>query len=542
MPTITFNKKELVKLIGKNLKDRELEEIVNSLKANVEEITEDEIKVELTADRSDMFVVEGFARVVRDFIGLNSSEIRISNSKIIVRQEEVPVRPYIACAVVRNVKLNEENIKSLMNAQEVLHETVGRKRKKVAIGLHDFDKIEGEIWYKGVSRNEKFVPLDGKEEMSLIDVLAKTEKGRKYGELIINANKWPVFVDGKGIFSFPPILNSERTRITENTKNIFIDVTGIDKNAVKQAMNILVLMFGERSCRIEGVRIRGKKESFTPEWVEKPIEIEKKKIEKILGESFGDEEIKKLLKKMGYKAIVDKECIIAVVPPYRFDIFSEIDVIEDIAIAYGYNNFTPELPNVFTKGELSKIEKSSDEIRELLVGFGFQEILRPILTNEEIQFKRMLIERDAIKIKNPVSELYTQARVWLLPSIMDFLSKNTKEAYPQKVFEIGDVILPNKKSETGAKEERKVAAAIAANGSFFAETKRIVLEIAKKLRIDIELKEDLHPSFIEGRFVKVYSAGEEIGFFGEMSPQVLENFKIYVPVAALEMKISEFNP
>jgi phenylalanyl-tRNA synthetase beta chain len=542
MPTITFNKKELVKLIGKNLKDRELEEIVNSLKANVEEITEDEIKVELTADRSDMFVVEGFARVVRDFIGLNSSEIRISNSKIIVRQEEVPVRPYIACAVVRNVKLNEENIKSLMNAQEVLHETVGRKRKKVAIGLHDFDKIEGEIWYKGVSRNEKFVPLDGKEEMSLIDVLAKTEKGRKYGELIINANKWPVFVDGKGIFSFPPILNSERTRITENTKNIFIDVTGIDKNAVKQAMNILVLMFGERGCRIEGVRIRGKKESFTPEWVEKPIEIEKKKIEKILGESFSDEEIKKLLKKMGYKAIVDKECIIAVVPPYRFDIFSEIDVIEDIAIAYGYNNFTPELPNVFTKGELSKIEKSSDEIRELLVGFGFQEILRPILTNEEIQFKRMLIERDAIKIKNPVSELYTQARVWLLPSIMDFLSKNTKEAYPQKVFEIGDVILPNKKSETGAKEERKVAAAIAANGSFFAEMKRIVLEIAKKLRIDIELKEDLHPSFIEGRFVKVYSAGEEIGFFGEMSPQVLENFKIYVPVAALEMKISEFNP
>jgi phenylalanyl-tRNA synthetase beta chain len=542
MPTITFNKKELLKLIGKNLKDRELEEIVNSLKANIEEMTEDEIKVELTADRSDMFVVEGFARVVRDFIGLNSSEIRISNSKIIVRQEEVPVRPYIACAVVRNVKLNEENIKSLMNAQEVLHETIGRKRKKVAIGLHDFDKIEGEIWYKGVSRNEKFVPLDGKEEMSLIDVLAKTEKGRKYGELIINANKWPVFVDGKGIFSFPPILNSERTRITESTKNIFIDVTGIDKNAVKQAMNILVLMFGERECRIEGVRIRGKKESFTPEWVEKPIEIEKKKIEKILGESFSDEEIKKLLKKMGYKAIVDKECIIAVVPPYRFDIFSEIDVIEDIAIAYGYNNFTPELPNVFTKGELSKIEKSSDEIRELLVGFGFQEILRPILTNEEIQFKRMLIEGNAIKIKNPVSELYTQARVWLLPSIMDFLSKNTKEAYPQKVFEIGDVILPNKKSETGAKEERKVAAAIAANGSFFAETKRIVLEIARKLRIDIELKEDLHPSFIEGRFVKVYSAGEEIGFFGEMSPQVLENFKIYIPVAALEMKISEFNP
>jgi phenylalanyl-tRNA synthetase beta chain len=542
MPTITFNKKELIQLIGKKLEDSELEEIINSLKSNVEEITEDEIKVELTADRSDMFVVEGFARALRSFVGLNSKEIKVFDSRIVVKKEEVPVRPYIACAIVRDVRLDEQTIKYLMNTQEILHETIGRKRKKVAIGLHDFDKIEGGIWYKGVSRNEKFVPLGGTEEMSLIDVLAKTEKGKKYADLIINANKWPAFVDDKGIFSFPPILNSDRTKITENTKNIFIDVTGIDENAVKQVMNIFVLIFGERGCKIEGIRIRGKREYFSPEWIERPIEIEREKIEKILGESFSSEEIKNLLKKMGYKAIVDKKCIIAIVPPYRFDVFSEVDVIEDIAIAYGYNNFIPELPNVFTKGELSKTEETSDEIRELLVGFGFQEILRPILTNDEIQFKKMMIEGNAIKIKNPVSELYTQARVWLLPSMMDFLSKNTKEPYPQRIFEIGDVILPDENSENGAKEERRVAAAIAANGSFFAEMKRIALEIAKRLKINVEFKDDKHPSFIEGRFAKIYSAGKEIGFFGEINPHVLENFKVYIPVAALELKISESNP
>ena len=542
MPTITFDKKRLLELIGKNLKDRELEELINSLKSNVEEISENEIKVELTADRSDMFVLEGFARALRDFIGLDSPEIKISDSKVVVKQEEVPVRPYIACAIVRNVKLNDEAIKSLMNAQEILHETIGRKRKKVAIGLHDFDKIEGEIWYKGVSRNEKFVPLGESEEMSLIDVLAKTEKGRKYAELIINANKWPAFVDNKGIFSFPPILNSDRTKITENTKNIFVDVTGIDRNAVKQAMNILVLMFSEMGFKIEGVKIKGKRELFTPEWIETPIEIEKKKIEKLLGEEFKDDEMKKLLKKMGYKSVFEKDKVIVIIPPYRFDVFSETDVIEDIAIAYGYNNFAPELPNVFTKGELTEIERISDDIRELLIGFGFQEIVRPILTNEELQFKRMLIEGEAINIKNPVSELYTQMRVWLLPSLMDFLSKNTKEPYPQKIFEIGDVVLPDKKSENGAKEIRKVSAAIAANGSFFAEMKRIVLEIAKRMKINVEFKDDKHPSFIEGRFVRIYSAGEEIGFFGEINPQVLENFKVYIPVAALEMKISESNP
>jgi phenylalanyl-tRNA synthetase beta chain len=541
MPTLTFDKKELINLIGKNLKDDELEELINSLKSNVEEITENEIKVELTTDRSDMFVLEGFARALRDFIGLGSKDIKIYDSKIIVKQEEVPVRPYIACALVRNVKLDEKMIKNLMNAQEVLHETIGRKRRKAAIGLHDFDKIEGEIWYKGVSRNEKFVPLGETEEMSLIDVLSRTEKGRKYGELIINANKWPVFVDKKGIFSFPPILNSERTKITEKTKNIFIDVTGTDKNVVKQAINILTLMFGERGFKIEGIKIKGRRELFTPEWIEKPIEIDRKKIEKLLGETLSDEEIKKALKKMGYKVII-KESVIAIAPPYRFDIFSEADVIEDIAIAYGYNNFTPELPNVFTKGELTKVEKISDEIRELLIGFGFQEIIRPILTNEEIQFKKMLVEGDAIKISNPVSELYTQTRIWLLPGLMDFLSKNTKESYPQKIFEIGDVILIDKNSETRARDVRKVAAVIASNGSFFAEAKSIVLEIAKKLKINVEFKEDYHPSFIDGRFVRIYSNKEEIGFFGEINPQVLENFKVYIPVTALEMKISESNP
>jgi len=489
-----------------------------------------------------MFVLEGFARALRDFIGLNSPEIKISDSKIVVRQEEVPVRPYIACAIVRNVKLDDETIKNLMNAQEVLHETIGRKRKKAAIGLHDFDKIEGEICYKGVSRNEKFIPLGETEEMSLVDVLAKTEKGKKYADLIINANKWPAFVDEKGIFSFPPVLNSDRTKITEETKNVFIDVTGIDKNAVRQAMNILVLMFGEMGCKIEGVRIKGKREFFTPEWIETPIEIEKKRIEKFLGEKFKDDELKELLRKMGYKSILEKDKIVVIVPPYRFDVFSETDVIEDVAIAYGYNNFAPELPNVFTKGEPTELEKISDEIRELMVGFGFQEIVRPILTNEELQFKKMLTEGEAIKIKNPVSENYTQLRTWLLPSLMDFLSKNTKEPYPQKIFEIGDVVLLDKKSENGAKEIRKVSVAIAANGSFFAEMKRIVLEIAKKMKINVEFKDDKHPSFIEGRFSRIYSAGEEIGFFGEINPQVLENFKVYIPVAALEIKISESNP
>jgi phenylalanyl-tRNA synthetase beta chain len=539
MPVITFNKKDLFNLIGRELKDEEIEEILNSFKSNIEEITEEEIKVELTADRIDMFTIEGFARVLKGLIGIKMNEVKIHDSKITVFKEDVPVRPFIACAIVKNVKMSDLLIKSLMNSQEILHETIGRGRKKVAIGLHDFDKIKGKIFYKGVSRNEKFVPLGEKEEMSLIDVLAKTEKGKKYGKLIIEANKWPAFIDEEGIFSFPPILNSERTKITENTKNIFIDVTGTDKNLVNKVLNILVLSFSERGYKIEGVKIKGKKEEYTPEWIEKPLEIEKSYFAKILGREFKENEIENLLKKMGYKTLFKKDKIIVITPPYRTDIISKIDIVEDLAIAFGYNNFEPELPNIFTVGGIHPIEKISDEIREALVGFGFQEIVRPALTNSEKQFKKMLLEeKETIKIENPVSESYTQLRVWLLPDLMEFLSKNTKEPYPQKIFEIGDVVLPEKNEETLSKNVRKVALAIASSGSFFAEVKRIALEIAKKLNIEISFEDYNHPSFINGRCGKIIHNKKEIGFFGEINPEVLENFKVYIPVAALEMELN----
>ncbi|MGC9058885.1 MAG: phenylalanine--tRNA ligase subunit beta [Candidatus Aenigmatarchaeota archaeon] len=539
MPVITFNKKDLFNLIGRELKDEEIEEILNSFKSNIEEITEEEIKVELTADRIDMFTIEGFARVLKGLIGIKMNEVKIHDSKITVFKEDVPVRPFIACAIVKNVKMSDLLIKGLMNSQEILHETIGRGRKKVAIGLHDFDKIKGKIFYKGVSRNEKFVPLGEKEEMSLIDVLAKTEKGKKYGKLIIEANKWPAFIDEEGIFSFPPILNSERTKITENTKNIFIDVTGTDKNLVNKVLNILVLSFSERGYKIEGVKIKEKKEEYTPEWIEKPLEIEKSYFAKILGREFKENEIENLLKKMGYKTLFKKDKIIVITPPYRTDIISKIDIVEDLAIAFGYNNFEPELPNIFTVGGIHPIEKISDEIREALVGFGFQEIVRPALTNSEKQFKKMLLEeKETIKIENPVSESYTQLRVWLLPDLMEFLSKNTKEPYPQKIFEIGDVVLLDKNEETLSKNVRKVALAIASSGSFFAEVKRIALEIAKKLNIEISFEDYNHPSFINGRCGKIIHNKKEIGFFGEINPEVLENFKVYIPVAALEMELN----
>ncbi|MEM5815138.1 MAG: phenylalanine--tRNA ligase subunit beta [Candidatus Aenigmatarchaeota archaeon] len=536
MPTLVFEKKELLKLVGKNLNNEELEEIINSLKPNVEQINEKEIEIEFTTDRVDYLAIEGLARAIRSYLGLKNPELKIQKPKITLIKENVPIRPYIACAIVRNISLDESIIKSLINLQEVLHENYGRKRKKVAIGLHDLDKIKGTIKYVGGNREDKFIPLEETNEMSLIEVLAKTEKGKKYGHLILDANNWPVFIDDLGIFSFPPILNSERTKITEKTKNIFIDVTGTEKNAVNNVLNLLSMVFIERGATVEAVKIKGEKEEITPQFLEKAIEITKEDVEKILGISLTEKEIQKLLERMDYKVVVSKGRLIVIVKPYRFDVISKLDIIEDVAISLGYNNFEPQLPNVFTKGEIHRVEKLCNDVREILIGFGFQEIVKPILTNSKTQFEKMNIEKqDTIKILNPVSELYTELRYWLLPDLLDFLSKNTKERYPQKIFEIGDVVLKDEKSELGAVNFRKVCGAIADNGSFFAETKTILLEINKILGGEISFEETTHPSFIVGRVSKVIKNGKEIGIFGEINPLVLQNFKVYMPVSVFEI-------
>lgn len=538
MPTIKFNKKELLTLIGKRIEDAELVNIIHSLKPNVENINDEEIEIEFTSDRIDYFAVEGLARAIRSYIGLKNPKLKIQKPKIIVIQENVPVRPYIACAIVKNVRMSNEFIISLMNLQEILHETYGRKRRKVAIGLHDLDRIKGQIRYIGVKREERFIPLGETQEMSLVDVLAKTDKGKKYGDLIYDANKWPVFVDDLGIFSFPPIINSDRTKITENTRNIFVDVTGIDKSAVNKVLNLICMVFLERGAEVESVKIKGDTTEITPNFVERAIEIEVDDVRKILGINVDEKHIQKLLEKMDYDVSLSKGKVIAIVKPYRFDIISKFDVLEDIAIAYGYDNFEPYLPNVFTKGEIHNVEKISNKVKEILIGFGFQEIIRPIFTNSKLQFEKMNIpNKETVKVINPVSELYTELRIWLLPSIMDFLSKNTKEPYPQKVFEVGDVVVREEQTETKSRTIRKVCGAIANNGSFYAEIKTIVLELAKSLGKKISFEETDHPSFISGRVARIVENGKDIGIFGEINPAVLENFKIYMPVAAFEMII-----
>jgi phenylalanyl-tRNA synthetase beta chain len=537
MPTIAYDKTDLIRLIGKEMSDEELKEIIESIKPSVEKIRENEIVLEHPADRIDLFGIEGLARAIRQYTGIKPGlcKYKVKRSGLVIKVDSVPVRPFIGCAIVKGLKLDDPFIKSLMNIQEILHETIGRKRRKVAIGIHDFDKIKPPIRYAGVSREEKMIPLGCTEEMSLKEVLEKTEKGKEYGFLIQEGKLWPVFIDSLSIFSFPPIINSERTRVTEKTKNLFIDVTGTDKLAVLQVLNILVTNLAERGCKLESVRIRYKKKvEETPDLTEKVLEVSKNVVNKLLGLELEGKEIVKLLKRMGYDSIEYSDKLEVIVPAYRVDVSQPVDIVEDIAIAYGYNNFELLEPKISTIGKADELEKFSTRVRNLMVGFGLLEVVRTVLTNQEEQFDKMEVERkNVVEVENPVSKEYTCLRVWLLPSLLKVLSANKHVEYPQKLFEVGDVVLPAE-GETMSKTVRKLCVAISHSAAGFAEIKSVAENFLTSLNVQYSLKMLDHPTFIKGRACEIYVKDKPVGFFGEIHPKVLENWKLEMPVAAFE--------
>lgn len=255
------------------------------------------------------------------------------------------------------------------------------------------------------------------------------------------------------------------------------------------------------------------------------MELNLEYVNRLLGMKFSERDVKKLLEKMRYGVNLNKDKIEVSIPAYRTDILHSIDLVEDIAIAYGYKNFKPEMPNIFTVGERDEFEKFLSNIREIMIGFGFQEVLTLIMTNRENLFKRMNIKIErVVEAENPVSLEHSVARNWLLPSLMAVLEKNKNREYPQKIFEIGDCI--NAKGE----DFKKLAGIVAHAKTNFSEMKAIFTGILDNFGLEYEIKRKDHSSFIGGRCASI-----EFGFFGEISPVVIENFGLEVPVTAFEL-------
>ncbi len=267
----------------------------------------------------------------------------------------------------------------------------------------------------------------------------------------------------------------------------------------------------------------------TPNLTPEKMQLDLNYVNRILGMNFSNKEVKDLLERMRYGVTLNGSKIHVLIPAYRVDILHPIDLIEDIAIAYGYDKFKPELPGVYTTASKEGIEEFSSILRELMLGFGFEEIMSLILSNKESLFGKMnLPEEKTIKTKHPVSLEHSVARTWLLPSLMSILQRNRNRGYPQRLFELGLCVYP------GGEDSRKLAGVIAHSTTNFSEMKATVIGIMESIGLQYQIKEFRHNSFILGR-----SASLGVGFFGEIHPQVIENFGLEIPVTAFEFNLNE---
>lgn len=538
MPVINFNYHDLCQLLGEEVPRQVLIERIPMMGADMHDMEgdEDEMSVEFFPDRPDLFSVEGLARSLRAFLGLEMGmhEYKTKETDIIVEVDEsvLDVRPYIVCAAVFDVDIDDRFIRSLMEVQEKLHTTIGRKRAKVAIGVHDLDKVTPPFRYLGARpKGIRFVPLGKEEEWDLAEILENHEKGQDFSSLLMGKERYPIILDSKGeVLSFPPIINGRLTTVTEATKNIFIDVTGTDHKTVQGALNILVTALAERGGSIGSVAIRGAYEELHPDLEPGYWELSASDCRRLLSPSLKDEDMVQALWRMGFDAQAHNGTIRVLAPSTRLDLLHSVDLMEDVAIGYGFERFGGPSTTGQTVGSLLPATRASERLREVMTGLGYMEVTTLVLSSEKEEFLLSgLPEDDVVTIKNPITEDHTCLRRHLMPSLLRILKRNKHRDLPQRIFEAGDVLVSGKRCHHLA------GLSIHAKASF-TELKSVVESLLREMDVPYSIRPSDVGCFVPGRGADIIYDDHVVGFFGELAPQTIVNFGLGYPVAAFELE------
>ena len=544
MPVINFSYKDLCSLIGEDVPIETLYERIPMMGAVMEstDMTSDEMSVELFPDRADLYCVEGMGRGLRAFLDIEPgmAEYEVEETDIVfnVDKSVKDVRPIFLGAAVFDVEIDDTFLRSIMEMQEKLHVTIGRKRSKVAIGIHDLDRVTPPFTYKAVGPHDiRFVPLAKIEEWDLEEILQKHEKGVGYRHLLEGKAKYPIILDSEGyVLSFPPIINGTRTQVTTDTKNLLIDVTGTDFKAVKGALDIICTALAERGGSIGSVTIKdGGNDYIMPDLSSQSWSFDSKDCSSFLGVQISPEEQCEALRRMGLDSICEGDTIYVEVPSTRLDIMHVKDLYEDVAKGYGYEKFGMGGIGVSqTTGGLMPITAISEQLRDVMVGLGFTEATTLTLSNDRDEFEISgLPKLDNVRVLNPITEDHTCLRSYLMPSLMRIFRRNKHRDLPQRIFEVSDVVVDEKR--------RKHLCGMIMNSKVsFTEIKSVTESVLREMGMEYAIEACDYRTFIPGRGAKIVCNGKTVGVFGEVSPQVITDYEITHPVAMFELDLVDY--
>lgn len=567
MPKIEVNEKLFWKLLGKKYTDWELfEKKLTCAKAELDEKPneadkEDDrvIKIELNdTNRPDLWSTGGVTRCLREHEGAKHSDYSVflstegnfkdcGNRVAIVDPALEKIRPYMVAFVISGKPIDNGMLIDIMQTQEKLAWNFGRKRKSLSMGVYRASNLKWPVHYIAADPDKtSFVPLQSEEKMTCREILEKHPKGKDFGDIIKNFEKFPVLQDDSGeIMSMSPIINSATLgQIEVGDKELMVELTGDDIENLMLAANIVACDFFDAGYQILPVKVQHPyetkygKDIVTPFYFQKPTSATLAAINKKLGMSFTKDDVVKALENMGNKVTVDGEKFTVTPAAYRNDFLHEVDVIEDVMIGYGLDNFKPVKPNEFTVGRLLPITTYSRKVKGIMAGLGYQEMIFNYLGSKKTYIDNMNVDaKDVIEIANPMSENYQFIRPSIIASLFEAEAQSGNAVYPHKIFEVGKIAFIEPSENTGTKTIQSLGFLTASNNANFNDAASEVSTILYYLDHKYEVKESEDPRFIPGRQAAIIVNGKQCGVFGEIHPQVLENWQVGVPCVAGEIDL-----
>ncbi|HEX7033175.1 MAG TPA: phenylalanine--tRNA ligase subunit beta [Nitrososphaera sp.] len=544
MPVVSVTVDRLKKFIPGVKIDKVLD-MLPFVALDIEGMDDNVIRVEYNPNRPDFSSDYGIARALRGLLevetGIPKFKIAGKSGLTVKVEPSVKVaRPYIVALAAIGGRLDNETIKQLIAMQEDLHNGIGRRRKKASIGIHNLDAIKFPVTYKTVTGDYAFEPLGETSSRSIDQILKESSIGRQYGHILSGLDRYPIIADSAGtVLSFPPIINGNTTKLDENCQNLFVEVTATDQKAAEDTLAIIAVTlydagFGIRTVGIDSGR---KKKVDTPQMGQKNIVADIDYINNILGLSLDARQVIKSLRKSRLDAKSIGKKITCTVPRYRTDIGHPIDIAEEVAIGYGIFNIDPVFPPSPTAGQKNSLSIYFEAIRGSLTGLGMLESLNFSLTSKEVQYDAFgIYEQNLLSVDGSKSIEHEILRDSLIPSLLQSLSRNVHEEYPQKLFEIGKTF---QRDGMIIKESWKVGAAIAHSDADYTEIRSAMQALVKScFGKEVGTKAALNPMFIDGRCAEIIIDGKAVGTIGEITPLALENFKLRVPVTAFEIDLS----
>jgi phenylalanyl-tRNA synthetase beta chain len=559
MPTISIFQDDFSHLLGRTAHASQLEQWMPLVKGEIKDITTEtgEIRIELQdTNRPDLWCVEGIARQIRSVLngglppypffatrGRSKRRLRVSKGM-------ETVRPFIAACSATGYKMTAAGLEQCIQTQEKLADGFGRKRETVSIGLYRLASIHFPITYGLVKPQEvRFTPLGFEEKMTPQEILTLHPKGIEYAGILAQHEHLPLLWDSEGqVLSFPPIINSrELGEVHVGDSDLLVEVTGTDLHMVLLALNIFAANLADRGATIEAVDVSYPYETELGRTIKTPFDmshthrVSLHAIEQALGVPMDCHTVRESLTAYGYQVKTTRHTLAVKLPPFRNDLMHAVDVVEDVAITKGYDAFAPIMPQAFTVGGLSSQESTSDRIRDLMVGFGYQEMFSNILASRQEWVDRMRIagtgHERIVEVDNVMSLSYSCLRPSILPCLLRVESLSPRSFYPHLLFEIGEIARLDLQTDLGSRTLLSIAAINAHSGANFSEIHSYLDLLMYYMNWNYDLEPVDHPSFLDGRVGEIRVDGRPIGFIGEFHPEVLEAWQIGMPTAGFEFQV-----